>query len=492
MGNLGWDINYYLVIPLVGGTVLVGIVFYYSQQYFRLKNSLDKMLKNFRELDEQAKLIVKTDLELNKAQEELDKRFNGLDALQKISRLVSTTLIEKEIFQRLNQPLLAELGFENYLIIMWDSLNNPACRVNRNFPEERAAKILNEINGNAQLLSFLKEKHIVSHDQMEKEKPPLTRIPLLKKFVMAPILNQSNILGVILAGGESVHFIMGEAEKELIAILADQIGQAVRNARLFEEVYMSHQNLELKINERTKELTKALEEVQRINKMKTEFISAVSHELRTPLTSIKGYASILMAGKVGEIPPQVKDRLKKINKHSDNLVKMINDLLDIARIESGRAVMQRTQQSLKTVIDNIKDLLAPQIKEKEIALTTDIPADTPEVMMDIAQIERVFINLVSNAIKFTPQKGTIGIQVSFDEGKITVAVKDSGIGIKETDMGRLFEEFYRAENIINQNVKGTGLGLSLAKNIIEAHHGEIRVASTVGEGTTFTFTLPRK
>ena len=143
------------------------------------------------------------------------------------------------------------------------------------------------------------------------------------------------MLGIIFAGNRGDAFPVTEGDEELISILADQIGQAVENARLFEQVYRSSQALELKVQDRTKQLSSALEEVKKISKTKSEFISAVSHELRTPLTSIKGYAALLIAGKIGEIPDKVKERLEKINKHSDNLVKLINDLLDIARIESG-------------------------------------------------------------------------------------------------------------------------------------------------------------
>lgn len=283
---------------------------------------------------------------------------------------------------------------------------------------------------------------------------------------------------------------MTSGDEELISILANQVGQALENARLFEEVYRSSQMLESKVQERTRQLAMALEEVQKINKMKSEFISAVSHELRTPLTSIKGYASLLMTGKIGAIPDQVKERLDKINKHSDSLVKMINDLLDIARIESGKTEIHLSKHNLKPIVENVHDLLTPQLRENNIRWAAEIDAATPEIMIDKSLIERVFINLVGNAIKFTPPEGTITVRARLQDGMVSIEVSDTGIGIAEEHLPKLFNEFYRVENEINQSVKGTGLGLSLVKNIVEAHGGKIWATSQLNKGTTFHFDLP--
>ena len=197
-----------------------------------------------------------------------------------------------------------------------------------------------------------------------------------------------------------------------------------------------------------------------------------------------------MTGKLGDIPKQVKERLEKINIHSDNLVKFINDLLDIARIESGRIELSLQKCDLSSLIENTRDLLTPQMKEKNIRWTGQADKNLPEIYADKSQIERVFINLIGNAVKFTPDGGTIGIAAQKINGEIIVKVSDTGIGIKEEDLPRIFNEFYRVENPINENVKGTGLGLTLAKKIIEAHQGKIWVTSKLNEGTTFHFTLP--
>jgi two-component system sensor histidine kinase VicK len=142
------------------------------------------------------------------------------------------------------------------------------------------------------------------------------------------------------------------------------------------------------------------------------------------------------------------------------------------------------------MIDGVRDLLTPQMKEKGLHWDAKIDPAIPEVMLDSSQAERIFINLINNAIKFTPENGTISVHARLENAIVTLEVSDTGIGISEEDMGRLFSEFYRVDNQINQNVKGTGLGLSLAKKIVEAHKGKIWVTSKLHEGTTFHFTLP--
>lgn len=476
----------FLAIGILAFLLLVKI-----DQIKELKQSLGKLMRSFHELDEQAKLIVNTDLELNRAQEELDKRLDGLNALQKTSRLISTTLDQDEIFRRLKQPLISELGFEKNLILMFDADKKPHCRVESGFSKEEILFIISRLEKDTDLNASLKEGHTFSSATSPKQrKEKIIQIFEIEHFILTPVLTQDGMIGIVFVGNRSDAYAVTEGDEELISILASQIGQALENAQLFEQVYRSRQELESKIHDRTKQLAVALEEVKKVSKMKSDFISAVSHELRTPLTSIKGYASILITGKIGEIPQQVKERLEKINKHSDNLVKMINDLLDISRIESGRVEMKLAQYSISSIIENVLDILTPQIKEKGIQLKTPIDPNAPEVTVDLSQFERVFINLLGNAIKFTPPNGTITLGVRMDNNKILFSVADTGIGIKEEDIPKLFHEFYRVENEINQNVKGTGLGLALARNIVEAHGGKIWVISKVNEGTTFYFTLP--
>jgi signal transduction histidine kinase len=462
-----------------------------SKQANQLKQSLNKLKKSFDQLDEQAKLIVKTDLELNKTQEELDKKITALFTLQKISRLLSTTLDEKEIFRR-SQSIASELGFEKCFIIMQDKQKGLDFKMSRGYPDPELERILRLFEHDAALDKVTKEGSVLSSINIsDSNRNRIASSLSVIYFIIAPIITQDGIEGALFVGNESSSSILTEGEEETVSILATQFGQSLENARLFEQVYSSHHELEAKIKERTKELADALEEVRRISKMKSDFVSAVSHELRTPLTSIKGYASILIDEKIGNIPDFVKERLEKINKHSDGLVRLINDLLDIARIESGRIEMKFDAENIKDIVENVADLLSPQIKQKQIELILDIPDSLPKIYIDHSQIERVFINLVGNALKFTPEKGKITVRAKETDEKIQIDVQDTGIGIPQDAKEKIFSEFYRVDNTINQSLKGSGLGLTLVKYIVEAHQGKIWVESQPDKGSCFSFTLPK-
>jgi len=458
-----------------------------DRQIEALKNSLEEM-------DEQAKLIMRTDMELNKTQEELDKKISGLDILQKLSRDISTTLEEKQIFKKISNEYLEELGFEKSLAFLWNGLKREfqPC-LNLGYEDIESEKIKTAVNANKDYYLDLihsgktASSVFVPNDFLTKDK--LYQLFQVRSFIICPILAQEGDQGFIFVGTQNIETCITEGEQELITILANQIGQTLDNARLFEKTWRSQQELEIKVEERTRQLTQALEEVGKISKRKSDFISSVSHELRTPLTSIKGYAAILLAGKLGSVPDEIRNRLEKINRHSDELVHMVNDLLDISRIESGKVNMNMETLELKYIADKVADLLSEQLKTKNIAFTSDIPEDCDKILADRSQIERVFINLVGNALKFTPENGKISINAHRSGRVIQINVTDTGFGIPEDAQEKLFEEFFRVENTINQEVKGTGLGLSLVKHIIEAHQGRIWVKSKLSEGSTFSFTL---
>lgn len=496
--NLFLTVDFQRILNIVGFLALLAVVCLglllaeKSKQINPLKHSLNKLKKSFDQLDEQARLIVKTDLELNKTQEELDKKISALFTLQKISRLLSTTLDEKEIFRRVHQPIVSELGFERCFIIMRDQQKKLSLKISHGYQEAELNKILSFFEHDPFLEKVTKEGALLSSvDASDPNKKRIANTLGVAYFILSPIITQDGIEGALFVGNSPTSSPLTEGEEEMISILATQFGQSLENARLFEQVYSSHHELETKIKERTKELADALEEVKRISKMKSDFVSAVSHELRTPLTSIKGYASILIDEKIGNIPDFVKERLEKINKHSDGLVRLINDLLDIARIESGRIEMKFEAENIKDIVENVADLLSPQIKQKQIELILDIPDSLPKVLIDHSQIERVFINLVGNALKFTPEKGSIAVRGKEANGYIQIDVQDTGIGIPEDAKDKIFSEFYRVDNLINQSLKGSGLGLTLVKYIVEAHQGKIWVESQINKGSIFSFTLPK-
>ncbi len=467
-----------------------------SNKTKELRAKVDNLQKTLEEMDEQAKLLVSTDMELNNLQEELDKKITGLYSLQKLSRTISTTLEEDQIFTRVEPALLEDLGFEKSMAFLWNEKDKKFVpRLDIGYAEDETGPIASfvDLNKNA-FLDIIKTSRTLSsislsQDSVTKEK--ICNAFKVNSFIVAPILPKEGNKGFFFVGTENAETPLTEGDEELITILANQIGQALENARLFETTWRAHQELENKVKERTRELTLALEEVKNISKRKTDFVSSVSHELRTPLTSVKGYASILLASKLWVLPDEVRARLEKINKHTDELVQFVNDLLDISRIESGKVTMKQEAQDLTRITAEVSDLLGVLLKEKKIGLSCNIADDAKSVFVDYNQIKRVFINIINNALKFTPPGGKITIK-SYKAGEqAQIDISDTGCGIPEEAQSKIFEEFYRVDNPINQEVKGTGLGLTLVKNIIEAHKGKIWVKSKVGTGSTFSFTLPQ-
>jgi len=492
--SVDFMINILGIISFLTIILLVITLFFKIEQMKTLQASFNKVKKQLDEMDEQAKLIMRTDLELNKTQEELDKKISGLYALQKLSRSIASTLEESQIFNMVDPARLAELGFEKACAFLWDDAQKRFLpQINIGFLAEEIEAIKNLVRAEKdKFLALIKSEKTFSSlsglDPVLREKIKATG--KVRAFVISPIMPKEGESGFLCVGTEDPDFFINEGDEELITILANQLGQTIENARLFEKTWRAQQDLEKKVEERTHELSRLLDEVKAISKRKTDFISSVSHELRTPLTSIKGYAAILLAEKLGKLPPEIRERLEKINRHSDELVHLVNDLLDIARIESGRMLMKKEPQELKELVATVEDLLGVQLKQKQIRFEADIPAEAQKILADRSQLERVFINLIGNACKFTPEKGRIGVAARKTDGSVQVDITDTGCGIPEEALGAIFEEFYRVDNAINQELKGTGLGLALVKHIVEAHGGKIWVKSSTGAGSTFSFTIP--
>lgn len=489
-----------MVAKLMGGFILLVLLAYLAEisreereQIYKMQRALDKLRNAYGELDEQAKIIIRTDLELNHAQEELDKKINGLYTLHELGKLISSTLDVKKLFSQITEPLILKLGFEKTIIFLKDNdSQTPRCKAAIGFSPQLIEKI-QKANITTEILKNVFEQGssvwVKSPEGATKEQREWLNLFEVSSFVIVPMVIKESVEGYIFVGNNTSYNYISEGDIDSLFILSNQLGIALDNAQLYEELKRSHDELEIRVQERTKELAEANKQLIKLNKMKSDFVSAVSHELRTPLTSIKGYASILSAGRLGEVSNVQSEKLNKINTHSDELIKLVNDLLDIARIESGKIGMSIKHASLTEIVKSIADLFFPQTDEKHIELRLEIPDDNVMVWMDPSQISRVFINLIGNAMKFTPENGRITIRVVSGTDFINIEIEDSGIGISEADIPRLFDEFYRVDNAINAEKKGTGLGLSLVKKIIEAHKGQIWVTSEVGKGTTFHFTL---
>ncbi len=245
------------------------------------------------------------------------------------------------------------------------------------------------------------------------------------------------------------------------------------------------------IEKLAKDLEVANEKLKGLDQLKSEFLSLATHQIRAPLTAIKGYSSMLLEGDFGVLPQKAKDSVDTIMKSCQNLINIVGDFLNISRIEQGRMVYEKSIFDIGELVKEVTNELKPNIQNAGLSLELEIPNNFGvKVNADRNKIKQVIGNVIDNAIKYTPH-GSIYISVFKDRDLVKVAVKDSGVGIDPSEIGKLFAKFSRTKDASKTNVTGTGLGLYIAKKMVEAHQGDIKVYSEgVGKGTTFTIELP--
>lgn len=237
-------------------------------------------------------------------------------------------------------------------------------------------------------------------------------------------------------------------------------------------------------------LEETLDELKRVDQLKADFLNAVSHDLRTPLTAITGYAEFLEEGIAGQLSPKQVEYVKSILLGTDQLLRLLNDLLDFARMEAGRFHLNQEPLEYGPLVQTAVENLRPLAAKKRLTLETEIPEDLPLVHGDADRIMQIMNNLLSNAIKFTPAGGRVDVRVRVDGDRALTEVADTGIGVAPEHQVHLFEKFFQVEDQQTRHLKGTGLGLAITRQLVNAHGGKIWVESGLGKGSTFRFTLP--
>jgi signal transduction histidine kinase/HAMP domain-containing protein len=292
-----------------------------------------------------------------------------------------------------------------------------------------------------------------------------------KSFVVVPMITSGRAVGVLLGDNKYSRAPIPPHTVEMLPTFASHAAVAVENIRLFRALEEKSRQLEL------------------ASQHKSQFLANMSHELRTPLNAILGYTELIADQIYGPVPEKILEVLQRVQKSGRHLLGLINDVLDLSKIEAGQLTLGLSDYSFADVVHAVVSALGSLAAEKQLRLTADVAPDLPVGQGDERRITQVLLNLVGNAIKFT-EKGEVAVRISTSDGMFLAAVADTGPGIRQEDHEKIFEEFHQSDTSVNKSKIGTGLGLAIAKRIVELHGGRIWVDSVLGKGSTFHLSLP--
>jgi len=415
---------------------------------------------------------------------ELTRSVEELTALAEVSQALSSTLDLETVLQTIVERANQLTGTAGCTLWEYDEARREFELRVSHYTDARDAPVLPTVGG---VTVIPRGQGLMTTRVMELRQPvqihdiavegaydsPVRR-PLIeaghRSLLGVPLLSEDEVIGVLVVTRKTP----GEFAPEIVRLLttfATQSALAIQNARLFREIEDKSRQLEI------------------ASRHKSQFLANMSHELRTPLNAILGYTELLLDNIYGEIPERARETMARIDRGGRHLLALINDVLDLSKIEAGQLTLTLTDYSLREVVHTVVTAMEPLAAEKGLALRVALGPDLPLARGDERRISQILLNLVGNAIKFT-DAGEVRIEGKSSEGTFLVSVADTGPGIAAEDQARIFEEFQQADTSNTRSKGGTGLGLSIARRILALHGGHIWVDSTPGKGSTFSFSLP--
>lgn len=465
----------------------------------------------------QGTLLMFTDItEQKQTEDQLKRRITELEVIYENGPALGSLLTPKEIGQKIIEILSNKLPWRHILVMFMNpktdlleltAFNHADLSPDALSHEKERLQCL--INEKGQALgdwvfqngkSFLCENVTINPHH-------LSTFEGIKSGIYAPIKGGGKWLGVIsIESTQAMEF--DENDLRFLSTVALQAGIAMENARLYQmsqneisvrkriedELLVLNKQLEQRVTERTEELRLVNATMEQASRMKDEFMASMSHELRTPLTSVLNLSEVLQEQVYGALNQKQIQLLQTIESSGRHLLGLINDILDLSKIESGMYKLQMEDCSLNDICQVSLQLIRGMAQKKNQNVSFSIKPSHIELYGDARRLKQMLVNLLSNSIKFTPEGGNIGLQVEGDVvlEEVHFTVWDTGLGIDQEDMPKLFKPFSQLESDISINQSGTGLGLMLVKRMVDLHHGTIRVMSTPGEGSRFVVTLPWK
>ena len=459
-----------LAVPILKGDDLLGVLAIY---HLEVRPFTDKQIALVETFADQAAIAIDNVRLLDELRQSLQQQTATADVLKLISRStfdlesVLNTLVESAA--RLCEADIASIAREKneyYYVVASYGFPPGFQDYVGTVPIERGrgsvfGRVLLECKP-VQVLDVLADPEYAMHElQKRAGYRTVLGVPLLREGVAIGLLNLFRT---------SVRPFT-ERQIELATTFGDQAAIAIENVRLFDE-----------IQDKSRQLEEA-------SQHKSQFLANMSHELRTPLNAILGYTELMADGAYGEPSEKMLGILKRLEANGKHLLGLINDVLDLSKIEAGQLLLELSDYSIQDIAQTVRSTLEPLAADKKLAFKLELAPELPAGHGDGRRLTQVLINLVGNAIKFT-DAGEIAIKAEANNGSFHVSVRDTGPGISAADQARLFQEFQQADNAITKKKGGTGLGLAISKRIIEMHGGKIWVELQLGQGSTFTFTLP--